>query len=129
MITATKQQYFTKEQATKSLILVEPIVKDIMVNRQKMIEIKKEINNILEKDYNADVSFLKNTLKETSKKITYCLEELEMIGCYLKDFQLGIINFPSIIWGRVVFLSWAYGETKVQYWHELTKGFENRIKI
>lgn len=52
-----------------------------------------------------------------------------MVGCYLKDFELGIIDFPSIMRGKVVFLCWMYGEEQVGYFHELASGFETRKEL
>jgi len=127
------QKYFTVEEATKSLALVNPIVKDIMLKRKKMITLKKAIRDMQlsenKKYYELKTQEASKLLKNISREITYHLEELEMVGCYLKDFETGIIDFPSIIKGKVVFLCWMYGEPKVQNWHDLTAGFEGRKEI
>jgi len=128
-----QNKYFTVEQANKSLVLVEPITKDIVAKRSKMIALKREIRN-MQLSENKDIlqeSIYETTqeLKDISRQITYHLEELEAIGCYLKDFELGVIDFPAILRGKVVFLCWMYGENKVCNWHELTTGFESRKEI
>lgn len=115
-------KYFTVEQANKSLVLVEPITKDIIAKRKMMIVLKKLLKQVQDQE-------ISNSLKGVSKEITHHLEELEMIGCYLKDFELGVIDFPSVMRGKVVFLCWMYGEDKVEAWHELTTGFESRKLI
>jgi len=127
-----EQKYFTVQQSNKSLIFVKPIVSDIMLKRKKMIEYKKTIRNIqLSKKEGLDAVLKELTvkLKNISTEITYHLEELESVGCYLKDFELGLIDFPSILNGKVVFLSWMHGEESVNYWHELTTGLEGRQLI
>jgi len=126
-------KYFTIEEANNTLILVLPIVKDIVRKRRKMITIKKDIKIFQEKyDKNIfaeEVQKLSKNLKTISKEITYHLEELEMIGCYLKDFELGIVDFPSVLNGKVVFLCWMYGENEVNSWHKVTQGVETRERI
>jgi hypothetical protein len=127
-----EQKYFTVNQANQALVLVRPIVRDIMTKRKKMIEIKRTVRNLKDtKKENIDeiVNELSLSLRNVSKDITYHLEELEMVGCYLKDFELGVINFPSILNGRVVFLCWMFGEVEVGFWHELTKGLAERKPI
>lgn len=126
MITETKteQKYFSPEQATRSLAIVSPIVRDIIQKRKKMIGIKRTIRAIEEGRIAVSEEYKNNLpieLRETSKEITYNLEELEMIGCIITDFALGVVRFPSIIQDRVVFLCWTYGEKQVAYFHELTK--------
>jgi len=127
------QKYFTVEEANNTLVLVNPIVKDIILKRKKMISLKKAIRDMRMSDkkkyYTLKIQESTDLLKNISREITYHLEELEMVGCYLKDFETGIIDFPSIMKGRVVFLCWMYGEPKVQNWHELTLGFEGRQEI
>lgn len=119
------QRYFTVAEANKALAIVKPITKDIIDKRMEMIEIKKIVKTIKESDLSEEsiyeaIDELSIKLKEVSKKITYHLEELEMVGCYLKDFQEGIINFPSVLNGRVVFLYWDYSKPEVNHWHEIT---------
>jgi len=127
------RKYFTVEQADNSLVLVKPIVKDIILKRKKMIAFKKAIKNAQTQE-NTDsvkktIKTLVSSIKEISKSISYNLEELEMIGCYLKDFELGVIDFPSILKGRVVFLCWIFGEDKVANWHEIVHNFDKRQPV
>lgn len=122
-------KYFTVEEANRSLVLVKKIVQDIIIKRKKMVQLKKTIRDLQESSNTKakdGVFSLSNELKSISRSITYHLEELELVGCYLKDFELGIVDFPSIMRGRVVFLCWMYGEDEVNYFHELASGFETR---
>lgn len=40
----------------------------------------------------------------------------------VKALDPGRVDFPSLIEGREVFLSWQEGEDDVEYWHELDSG-------
>jgi len=127
------RKYFTPEQANNSLVLVEPIVKDIVSKRRKMIIFKRAIKKGQQAEQTPDiekaVNGLVSSLKECSVEITHHLEELEMIGCYLKDFELGVVDFPSILKGRVVYLTWQLGEKKVCNWHEIVHNFDKKQPI
>jgi len=41
----------------------------------------------------------------------------------------GIVDFPSTIDGRWVYLCWHSGEKRVRYWHEIDAGFSGRTLI
>jgi len=127
------RKYFSIEQANHSLVLVRPIVQDIVNKRNMMIDTKKKIKNLdtdnLVIQWITKENELKKELKELSTSITYNLEELEMIGCYLKDFKKGVIDFPSVLDRRVVFLSWQLGEKTVNNWHEVVHSYDKNKVI
>ena len=53
--------------------------------------------------------------------------ELETLGVQLKDYERGLIDFPSLRDGRVVLLCWQLGEgDQVEWWHDVDAGFAGR---
>jgi hypothetical protein len=58
--------------------------------------------------------------------IESCLGELDQIGCHLRDFELGLVDFPARLDGRDVHLCWQHGEPEVAHWHEVAAGFAGR---
>ncbi|MFN2578627.1 MAG: DUF2203 domain-containing protein [Pyrinomonadaceae bacterium] len=53
--------------------------------------------------------------------------QLENLGIQLKDYQQGLIDFPSIRDGRVVLLCWRADEgDRLQWWHDIEDGFAGR---
>lgn len=44
----------------------------------------------------------------------------------LKDLERGLVDFPAMRDGEVVFLCWELGEERVAFWHETTTGFAGR---
>jgi len=64
-----------------------------------------------------------NTLYEIGRLTT----ELVELGIELKDYSRGLIDFPSIRNGRIVYLCWQLGEPPmIEYWHEIDGGFSGR---
>lgn len=53
-------------------------------------------------------------------------QAIEEMGCFLKDIDLGLVDFPAEIGGKAVFLCWQYGEPQLVAWHALDSGFANR---
>jgi len=58
------------------------------------------------------------------------MSELESMGIQLKDFDRGLIDFPSLRDGRVVLLCWQLGEgDELEWWHDMDAGFGGRTPL
>jgi hypothetical protein len=56
--------------------------------------------------------------------------ELETLGVQLKDFDRGLVDFPSLRDGRVVLLCWQLGEgDELEWWHDMDSGFGGRTPL
>jgi hypothetical protein len=67
---------------------------------------------------------------EVLSELTFALSELEALGVQLKDFERGLIDFPSLRDGRMVLLCWQMGEgDELEWWHDLDAGFAGRTPL
>ena len=57
------------------------------------------------------------------------VDELRDLGVEPKNGPDGLIDFPSMMDGRLVYLCWKLGEPEVQHWHELDAGFAGRHSL
>ena len=64
-------------------------------------------------------------LSQLSEKI----DELEDLGCYVKDLDIGLVDFLTSFEGRDIFLCWKLGEAHIGHWHEVDEGFASRQEI
>ena len=63
-------------------------------------------------------------------ELTIQLTELEGLGVQLKDFERGLVDFPSLRDGRVVLLCWQLGEgDELEFWHDVDAGFAGRTPL
>ena len=63
----------------------------------------------------------------TLYKIGKLTSEIHELGVELKDYERGLIDFPSMRNDRVVLLCWQLGEgMEIQWWHEPDAGFAGR---
>ena len=53
-------------------------------------------------------------------------EQINELGCELKDIDQGLIDFRTEVDGREVYLCWKLGEERIEWWHELDTGFAGR---
>ncbi|MCR4337070.1 MAG: DUF2203 domain-containing protein [Candidatus Omnitrophica bacterium] len=115
------QKTFTPQEANLRLPLVRSIVNDIL-------EKGKAYQVALEKDEDIQIS---HQALHRREKIQELIAELEALGCFYKDwnFEVGLVDFPSVIHGEEVFLCWRPDEPKVQWYHGIAEGYSGRKPI
>ena len=47
----------------------------------------------------------------------------------VRDLELGLVDFPSLVDGEPAYLSWRLGEDRVGWWHPADKGFSDRTPV
>ncbi len=57
------------------------------------------------------------------------IEEIEELGCVIKDIDTCLVDFPAKMFDREVWLCWRLGEPRVMYWHGKDEGFTSRKSI
>jgi hypothetical protein len=57
------------------------------------------------------------------------IEQVQEIGCLIKDLDIGLIDFPTVYQGTEVYLCWKLGEPAIEYWHGVDEGFRGRKQI
>jgi hypothetical protein len=65
-------------------------------------------------------------LRHKAQAMAEFASRIEAFGGTLKDIDLGLVDFPAEIDGKVVYLCWQFGEAKVRAWHPLNAGFAER---
>jgi hypothetical protein len=57
------------------------------------------------------------------------LAEIDSIGVQVKDLNIGLLDFPCEVEGRVILLCWKLGEKSITHWHGTEEGFAGRKPI
>ena len=117
---------FSLAQANKSLALVSRIVGDVVRTHQSLTDLHEK----LEATKSArDQQSLQERLESENQHLQEYVDELADVGCELKDYQTGLVDFIGRHQGRDVYLCWKLGEPKIEYWHELHTGFAGRQNV
>jgi hypothetical protein len=117
---------FTLALANKTLPLVRRIVSDIVAAHDHALEVQAQVER--QRDGKEQAS-AQSELDVTLDRLQDLVDELIDIGCELKDYQTGLIDFIGRHQGRDVYLCWKLGEEKIGYWHELNAGFAGRKPV
>ena len=109
---------------------------DLLVGRVRPVleearRLKREIETIAA-GYDYDAVLLEHErprLTALAARLTRKLERLEEMGCYVKDLDIGIVDFLCKFEGRDVFLCWKLGESRICHWHEIHETFAQRQPV
>jgi hypothetical protein len=122
---------FTVEEANALLPLVRQILKKIQRTRRRLSAYRKQAKLAAEGAEEGGGGMADGVLYATIlTNFAAEMTELEAMGVQLKDFERGLIDFPSLRDGRVVLLCWQLGEgDQLEWWHDMDAGFAGRTPL
>jgi len=118
---------FSLEQANSTLPLVSRVVTDIVKVHKNATAIQSQIETMKPNSKNRPAA--ERELEQTLERLNGLLDELSDIGCEIKDFQVGLVDFIGRHQGKDVYLCWKLGENKIGFWHEMDAGFAGRQPV
>jgi len=90
------------------------------------------VANVLERVLRVGEGRTLRRLKNYAEAVNHLedyVDELTDVGCELKDYQIGLIDFVGRHQRRDVYLCWKLGEERIGYWHEMNAGYAGRQPI
>jgi hypothetical protein len=119
---------FTVEEANSLLPDVKPIVHQIQRAHRRLLKFRSAA-----KHASAGAEFGGGGTPAGARYAELLIElsvgagQLEELGIQLKDYNHGLIDFPSMRDGRVVLLCWKADEgDNIEWWHDVETGFAGR---
>lgn len=132
----TSKKFFTAAEANSTLPLVRVIVRDITELAGELRERHERLHRVKPGDrfrlsdaHDEELRQVQAELERGQEKMEVYIRELAQLGIELKDPFTGLIDFPSLMNGRPVYLCWRLGEPEVAHWHELEAGFAGRQQL
>jgi len=128
------KKFFTVQEANSTLPLVRAIVEDITELARELTDWHDRLSRCrgeagLSPAHQEEVEHSRTEFDRRQGQMAEYETELEQLGVLLKDYFLGLIDFPGLLHGRKVFLCWKLGEKEVTHWHEIQAGFAGRQKL
>jgi hypothetical protein len=127
---------FTPAEANSALAEVRPAAERLVALRERMRELERTQGELVTAiggnggGYAAsDLNSAQGELTGLADAAAACVERLEELGASVKDFDLGLLDFPALRDDEVVELCWHAGEERVAYWHRIGEGYAGRKPI
>jgi hypothetical protein len=118
------KKVFTLADANRALPYVSRIVDDITGVYARIIDLRRNADRPGGSDLEAEREY-----EKTMDRLGELVDELHAVGVELKDFELGLVDFPAIHQGRDVLLCWKRGEQCIDHWHEVDAGLSGRQPV
>jgi len=124
-----RKPLFTIEQANSALPLVTRIVSDISAEYRQLEKLSRLRRRLLKLNRREVIEAFDKLAAQGSKRLNELIDEVNAIGCELKDWETGQVDFHTLRNGREVCLCWRLGEESIRYWHELYAGPTERKAV
>jgi hypothetical protein len=128
------QRMFTLSEAESTRRELEPFLIEAIGVRKRLNELEQELAAVSARimmmggvlvPYKAlaEKRMEHQSLAEVMKTN---LEKILSTGCLIKDLDIGLLDFPSIVNNEEVYLCWKLGEDRIRYYHRQDEGYAGR---
>lgn len=128
-----RRRTFTVQEANAALPLVRAIVEDLVEASLEVVERRERLSYLIggrgrdsQDPYREELAQIEDELENQTRQLQEYVQELRDLGVEPKSATEGLIDFPAIMDGRLVYLCWKMGEPEVLHWHEVDAGFAGR---
>jgi hypothetical protein len=127
-------KYFDRKEAEELLPTLAPWLEEARDEKEKVEAFKNELAQVASRIMVLGGTFppLSDLLRKKSvhdKAAEHLVEIINRIqdsGVLVKDLDIGLIDFPSLLDGEEIYLCWKLGEEHIAFWHRLDEGFAGR---
>lgn len=128
---------FTLDEAQRLLPEVERFLRSAMDARQEYQDAEGAIQAMNERIMllggmmvDREQALEAKTRREQAAAVMRnAIENVQQMGCLVKDLDTGLVDFPTLLRGVEVYLCWKLGEPGIEYWHGVDEGFRGRKLI
>lgn len=128
---------FTLEEAQSLLPVLESLLRAAISAKKLMEEVEAEQQALAHRVFLNGGTYLdvvplarrKAERVKAEQRARDALAEIDSIGVQVKDLNIGLLDFPCEVDGRVVLLCWKLGEKSITHWHGTEEGFAGRKPI
>jgi hypothetical protein len=128
---------FTLAQAQSLIPQVSRLLRAAVAIKSEFAQAERALQSFSERvmlmggmavDY-GQVLEAKGRRESEAARLRNAVEQLQDLGCLVKDLDTGLVDFPTLFRGREVYLCWKLGEPSIEFWHGVDEGFRGRKTI
>jgi hypothetical protein len=128
---------FTLAEAQGLIPRVDRLLREAIEFKNSYEEAEKQIQAFQERvtimgglTVDRDTAIQVRTQRDgAAAQLRNAIEQVQEVGCLIKDLDIGLIDFPTTYRGEEVYLCWKLGEDDIEHWHGIEEGFRGRKKI
>ena len=125
---------FTLQEAQNLLPVLESLLRAAMDGKKLIEAVDNDLQDLAHRvmmsgGLSVNVVQMARRKAEREKaihRVKDTLAEINAIGVQVKDIDIGLLDFPCKVEGRIVLLCWKLGEQGITHWHTSSEGFAGR---
>jgi hypothetical protein len=127
---ASFPRLFTVEEANDLLASIRPLLLELKQEKEQFDQLRRTLEAMTPamrgNGHGALAVEYEQRINDLVTRISAGIRSLAEQGIEVKDLNQGLIDFPHLRDGHVVYLCWRLGEGKIRFWHEIEAGFAGR---
>lgn len=126
----SSRRIFTLEEARALVPVLRPRLREVARVWERLVPFREEMAHLPESAQRGGGTFPSaGEYLGRAQALGRHLDFLHENGVELKDPATGLVDFPAMREGRVVYLCWRMAEETITHWHEVEAGFAGRRPI
>ena len=125
---------FTLKEAESTRRELEPFLVEAMESRKKLTGLDEHLTAVAARimmmggmlvPYEK-LSVMRAEHRQLAESLKSTLSRILETGCLIKDLDVGLLDFPSLLNNEEVYLCWKLGEDRIRFYHRQDEGFAGR---
>jgi hypothetical protein len=121
-------KHYTRDEARALLPQIRGWLKRLVGLRNDLEHLDGRLRGLMAPGHDIGGDFV-NSYVRTVVDAESLLREFVKRELEVKDLERGLIDFPTIIAGKEVFLCWERDEPDIEFWHDLDAGYAGRERL
>lgn len=125
---------FSLTEAERTRQELEPVLIEAMECRKKLSGLDAELSAVAARIMmmggmlvpHDKLSLVRLEHTRLVQNLKSALDQILETGCVIKDLDVGLLDFPSVIDNEEVYLCWKLGEDRIRFYHRQDEGFAGR---
>ena len=130
---AKEWRLFTVAEADAAVSTIEALLARMTAAAARLVEAKTRHDQLTDamraNGHGGEALALQAEIEALMDELQEVVGACEAVGVEVKDFELGIVDFPARFEGRFIMLCYRPGEGRIRFWHEVDDGFAGRQPI
>jgi hypothetical protein len=131
------ERTFTLDEAQSLLSVLESLLRTSIEGKKLIESVDAELQETAHRVFLNGGMFLnivhlarrKAEREKSIQRVRDAIAEVDAIGVQVKDLDIGLLDFPCAVDGKIVLLCWKLGEEGITHWHGTDEGFAARKPI
>lgn len=131
------ERTFTLDESLSLLPILESLLRSAISAKKTIEEFEVEQQELLHRIFLNGGMFLdvvplarrKAERVKAEQRAKDAIAEIDSIGVQVKDIDIGLLDFPCEVDGKIILLCWKLGEKTITHWHGTDEGFAGRKPI